>query len=53
MSSSDLSSGTVDELVCLKCKVQYDTDSKGFYRPVYLIECTADGNPAKIKTPAI
>ena len=53
MSSGDLFSGTVDELVCLKCEIQYNIDSKGFYRPVYLIECTADGKPAKIKTPAI
>ena len=53
MSSGDLESGTVDELVCLTCEVQYTVDSKGFYRPVYLIECTADGKPAEIKTPAI
>lgn len=53
MSSGDLFSGTVDELVCLKCEIQYNIDSKGFYRPVYLIECTADGKPAEIKTPAI
>lgn len=53
MSSGNLDIETVDELICLKCEVQYDIDSKGFYRPLYLIDCTADGESVEVKTSAI
>lgn len=53
MSLGNLDIETVDELICLKCEVQYDIDSKGFYRPLYLIDCTADGKSVEVKTSAI
>lgn len=31
----------------------YEVDSKGFYQPIYILECTIDGQDTRLYTPAI
>lgn len=52
-SSDELTEKAVDELICMSCDLQYVTDSKGFYHPVYVIACLADGQKAEITLGAI
>jgi len=47
-SSDDLTEKTVNELLCVSCDLQYVIDSKGFYHPVYVLDCLADGRQVKI-----
>lgn len=51
--SESLAEKTVDELVCLGCELEFMTDSKGFYRPVYAVRCMADGEPVELIIDAI
>lgn len=51
-SSKDLQEKSVDVLTCISCDMQYVEDSKGFYRPVYLMQCIADGQSVEIITAA-
>lgn len=49
-SSRDIQKKSLDELICISCVLRYMTDSKGFYRPVYVIQCWADDQNAEIIT---
>ncbi len=33
--------------------LSYEVDSKGFYQPIYIFECTIDGQDTRLYTPAI
>lgn len=33
--------------------LSYEVDSKGFYQPIYILECTIDGQDTRLYTPAI
>ena len=44
---------SIDELVCLDCTLDYALDSKGYYRPVYVISCTINGRATEIRVSAI
>ena len=52
-SAEDSAGESITELCCVGCALQYETDSKGFYRPVYTLQCSADGNPLEITISAI
>lgn len=43
---------SIDNLVCMECALDYETDTKGLYRPVYYITCLADGENVVLKTAA-
>lgn len=42
----------IKELIGVNCSLKYVADSKGYYRPVYLIECIADGENVELITSA-
>ena len=44
---------SIDELVCLDFSLDYVLDSKGYYRPVYVVSCTINGQMAEIMASAI
>lgn len=46
--SESLTKKSVDELVSLGCELEFMTDSKGYYRPVYAVQCVADGEAAEV-----
>lgn len=46
--SDSLAEKAVGELICVSCELEFMTDSKGFYRPVYALQCTADGAPVEL-----
>ena len=44
-----------EEIGCIEClsaSIVYAPDSKGFYRPLYELDCLIDGNPARLLTSA-
>ena len=51
-----VSEGTVGETIgrieCLGASLVYEPDTKGFYRPLYALDCLVDGAPATLLTPA-
>lgn len=47
--------GREDNLSILvkECKIGYETDSKGYYQPVYLFSCEINGEKSEIKIPVL
>lgn len=47
--------GREDNLFILvkECKIGYETDSKGYYQPVYLFDCEINGEKNEIKIPIL
>lgn len=43
---------TIGRIECDKAILVYAPDTKGFYRPLYAIDCRIDGTPAILLTPA-
>lgn len=43
---------TVEKIVCSDCYIDYALDTKGYYRPIYVISCTIDGKTAEIRVAA-
>lgn len=36
-----------------ECKIGYETDSKGYYQPVYVFDCVINGEKSEIKIPVL
>lgn len=43
----------IGELVCLDFSLDYALDSKGIYRPIYIISCTMNGRETEIRVSAV
>ena len=48
---NDLKDREIHSLSCSSCILEYEKDSKGFYRPVYILRCIADGEYVIVKMP--
>ncbi len=47
------SKNRIEAIEINEVKIQYYLDSKGYYQPVYLFNCTVDGVESNIIIPAI